>query len=83
MLVHVCNLCGSDIGGYATWVEVPVNPDNDRIRAIQHPDGPDTSILHIQIAQGEDFDLCAACFRDALRRYLNESLKADAQDVPV
>lgn len=75
MVIHACDVCGQDIQSYATWIEVPLGVDNPRI-AIKHPASKDTTILHLQVVQGsDDFDICAACFRDAMRRYLAEATK--------
>ena len=77
MIIHACDLCGSDIVGYATWIEVPVNIEHPRI-----PMSQGATILHLKAYNGKgDVDICAACFRDALRRYLVESTLPTANEV--
>lgn len=77
MIIRACDLCGCDVLPYATWIEVPVNVDNERIDRVKHPGGQDTTIMHISMnVTKSDYDVCAACFRDTLRRYLDVSTKA-------
>ena len=82
MIIHACDLCGIDIVSYARWVEVPLNIDNWRI-AVKRLAGIETTILHFNVDatnRPADFDLCAACFRDAMRRYIAETTTTPQED---
>ena len=82
MIIRACDICGQDVLPYATWVEVPLGIEHSRI-AIKHPSGQDTTILHLQVVKGpDDFDVCGACFRDAMRRYLAEAMRVEEPVAP-